>query len=133
MFHYINHRDECYTLSKLQPQGASPTEDTDSSMAASVQLEQTSARHFGRVDSGSDRDTTGHSVCNSGWTSGTGGYERTVYLRLCTCCIADFLLRTTLESELSLKFGILIIIDNLVIDNSPKNQLNYSAAFPNKI
>jgi len=49
-------------------------------MAASVQLGQTSAGHFGRVDSGSDRNTAGYSVCNSGWTSGSGAYAIRVFL-----------------------------------------------------
>lgn len=82
---FINHRAECRVLPKLQPQGGSRTEDTDPGMAASVQLEQTSAGHFGGVDSGSDRDTAGHSVCNSGWTSGSGAYATRVFLRARTC------------------------------------------------
>jgi len=70
----INHRAERYPLSELRPQGAPPAKDTDPGMAASVQLEQTSAGYFGRVDSGFDRDTAGHSVCDSGWTSSSGAY-----------------------------------------------------------
>ena len=88
----INHRAECYTLSKLQPQEASPAEGTDSSMATFVQLEQTSTGHFGSVDSGSDRNTAGHSICNSGWTSGTGGYtiRAYIYIYTCDCVLAAY-------------------------------------------
>lgn len=74
-------------------------------MAASIQLEQTSAGHFGRVDSGSDRDTAGHSVCNSGWTSGTGGYMgvlATVYL-----LHTDLPLRMMFKLKLSINFSTL--------------------------
>jgi len=95
-------------------------------MATSVQLEQTSAGYFGRVDSGSDRDTAGYSVCNSGWTSGTGGYTiRACLYLLCTCC-TNFLLRMTFELKLIIKFQYVS-----VSGNSPKNLLEYLAISPN--
>lgn len=97
---FINHRVECRVLPKLQPQGGSRAEDTDPGMAASVQLEQTSAGHFGGVDSGSDRDTAGHSVCNSGWTSGSGAYTR--HERSCERVQTSRRARTTSELKLSL-------------------------------
>jgi len=88
-------------------------------MATSVQLEQTSAGYFGRVDSGSDRDTAGHSVCNSGWTSGTGGYTiRACLYLLCTCC-------TQISFCEWRSNWMLIIKCQYVSDNSTKNLLEY--------
>jgi len=79
---FPHHRAERYPLSELRPQGAPSAKDTDPGVAASVQLEQTSAGYFGRVDSGFDRDTAGHSVCNSGWTSSSGAYAARSVLTL---------------------------------------------------
>lgn len=120
--YYVNHRAEYYTLSKLQPQEASLAEDTDSSMATFVQLEQTSAGHFGRVDSGSNRNTAGHSVCNSGWTSGTGEYTIQAHTYTCDCVLAAY----KLPSANDVRIKVTVFQYFSINDNSPKNLLEKS-------
>lgn len=115
---YINYRAECYTLSKLQPQGASPTEDTDSSMAASVQLEQTSAGHFGRVDSGSDRDTQGIAYAI---VAGLPAQVGKRYERTCYCVLAAHRFPSATVKDIRIKLSLSFFSVN---DNSPKNRTN---------